>query len=131
MDVLQPSINWEPSFLAEERDHFQEPVQLMFAGPLAGKAEKALCVYQLIWAGAKGRKIFNTFTIADKEQNKIERYLEKFKAYTSPQKNTVFAQYLFQKQDQAQGESIEKYIPEIKTLMKPCLNLDSNEMVQN
>ena len=42
MDVLQPSINWEASSLAEEWDRFQEHAQLMFAGPLAGKTEKAL-----------------------------------------------------------------------------------------
>jgi len=113
MDVLQPSVNWEQSSLADEWDHFQEPAQLMFAG----KTEKDLCVHQLVWAGAKWCTIFNTFTIADKEQNKIEWYLEKFKEYTSPQKKTVFAQYLFQKQDQAQGESIEKYITDIKTCL--------------
>ena len=92
MDVLQPSINWEVNSLSEEWDRFEEHAKLMFAGPLSGKTEKVQCAYLLIWAGAKGREIFNTFNVAPEELHKIEPYLAKFKAYASPQKNTVFAQ---------------------------------------
>ena len=97
MDVLQPSINWEVNSLSEEWDRFEEHAKLMFAGPLSGKTEKVQCAYLLIWAGAKGREIFNTFNVVPEELHKIEPYLAKFKAYASPQKNTVFARYLFQK----------------------------------
>ncbi|KAK2724332.1 hypothetical protein QYM36_000994, partial [Artemia franciscana] len=37
--------------------------------------------------------------------------------------------YIFQKRDQLENESIERYITELKTLVKPCLYTEQDEMI--
>ena len=75
----------------------------------------------LIWTGENGREMFNTFELKDGKAHKTESLLEHSQKCASPEKNTVFARFLFQKQDQLEGKSFEKYITDLKTLAKPCM----------
>jgi hypothetical protein len=43
----------------------------------------------------------------------------------------VFARYIFQKRDQRDGETLEKYITELKLLVKPCEYHDPKEMTRD
>ena len=65
--------------------------KFMFSGPLSGKAKTVKCSYLLLWVGEKSRDIFNTFTIADSEQN-VSAYLAKFDTYVEPMANHNFCQ---------------------------------------
>ena len=129
--VTPPAINWESENLDEEWSKFEEHARLMFLGPLSGKSEKIQCAYLLIWIGEKGRDIFKTFDIEADDANKIEPYLLKFREYAAPKKNKVFARYIFQKRDQRDGETLEKYITELKLLVKPCEYHDPKEMTRD
>ena len=44
----------------------------------------------------------------------------KLRQYVAPNKNEVFARYIFQRRDQHEGETLEKYIIELKLLIEPC-----------
>ncbi|XP_065568928.1 uncharacterized protein LOC136032586 [Artemia franciscana] len=131
MEVQQPSINWDATSLADEWNRFEQHARLMLIGPLAEKTEKSQCAYLLIWMGEKGQEIFNTFEMEKSEANKIGPLIKNFKDDASPKKNTVFARYIFQKKDQLENESIERYITELKTLAKPCLYTEQDEMIRD
>ena len=95
--------------LDEESSKFEEHAKLLVLGPLSGKTEKVHCAYLLIWICEKGRDIFKTFEIEEENKNKIYPYLLKLWQYAAPKKNKVFARYIFQRRDQHEGETLEKY----------------------
>ena len=131
MEITHPSINWNADNLDSEWTAFENHAKLMCQGPLADKSEKVACACLLIWVGAQGREIFSTFELADEEKDKIEIYFKKFRDYAAPKKNQVFSCYVFQKRDQNNTESTDKYITELKILVKPCGYLSESEMVRD
>ena len=63
-----PSINWDATNLKVAWSHFKQHAELMFTGPLSEKTSAVKCLYLLIWAGEKGRDIFNTWTLTADEK---------------------------------------------------------------
>ena len=102
----------------------------MFIGPLAGKTAKQRCAYLLIWADEQGREIFSTFDLTDAEKKDIDTNFTKFREYAAAKKNQVFSRYIFQKHDQKQ-ESIDKYITDLKILVKPGSYADKDKMLRD
>lgn len=100
----------------------------MFLGPLSSKSEKIQCTYRLIWIGEKGRYIFKTLDIEVANTDTMESYFLKFREYAAPKKNKIFAKYIFQKRHQRNGE---KYITDLKLLVKPCEYDDPKEMFRD
>ena len=130
MDAETPRINWSSDNLESEWTKFENHAKLMFIGPLAGKTAKQQCAYLLIWAGEQGREIFSTFDLIEAEKEDVDTYLTKFREYAAPKRNQVFSRYIFQKHDQKQ-ESIDKYITDLKILVKPCGYTDKDEMLRD
>ena len=76
-------------------------------------------------------EIFSTFELAAAEKDNIKAYLKKFRLCSAPQKNQVFSCYIFQKQDQKDTENADKYITELKILVKPCGYTNESEIVKD
>jgi hypothetical protein len=55
----------------------------------------------------------------------------KLRQYAALKKNKVFARYIFQRRDQHEGETLQKYITELKLLVKPCEYHDPKEMTRD
>ena len=131
MEVQQPTINWEDGSLTEELSRFEQHIRLMFIRPLAERTENSMCAYLLIWTGKNDREIYNTFDLKDGKAHKTEPLLEHFWKCASPKTNNGFARFLFQKRDQLEGKSVKKYIKNLKTLAKPCMHKEHDEMIRD
>ena len=130
MDAETPRIYWSLDNLESEWMKFENHAKLMFIGPLAGKTPIQRCAYLLIWAGEQGKEIFSAFDLTDAQKEDVDTHFTKFREYADPRKNQVFSRYIFQKHDQNQ-ESIDKYITDMKILVKPCGYADKDDMLRD
>ncbi|KAK2715899.1 hypothetical protein QYM36_010463 [Artemia franciscana] len=97
---------------------FEYDATLILYGPLAGKTEKVLCAYLLIWVGDRGHETLVTFDMPVAAVDKITAYIKNVKDYAAPKSNQVFSQHVFQKREQLETESLDKFITELKFLSK-------------
>lgn len=112
--VPSPKINWDAPDLPGEWKKFKQHVELMFSGPLRSKCQAEKCSYLLLWAGEKGRDIFNACTLTAEAAKQLNTYYDGFEAYVLPKKNTIFARYKFNEKVQGANESLEQFITELK-----------------
>ena len=56
----------------------------------------------------EGRDIFNTYTFAEAEKDKLDTLLEKFENYCIPKKNVTMERHKFNTRTQGSTELIEK-----------------------
>jgi hypothetical protein len=64
--------------------------------------------------------VYNTFVIAEGEENKIETLIKKFELYCTPKKNVTFERHVFNTRNQEPNESIDSYVTELRKLAKSC-----------
>ena len=126
-----PVMNWESGDLPSAWQSFKTHCQFMFKGPLKDKSEAEKCAYLMIWIGAKGRDVYETWKLTDEEKGQIDTLYTKYEAYVKPKSNKVFARYKFQCRSQQDSESAEHFITELKTLVKDCGYEKSDEMVRD
>ena len=75
--------------------------------------------------GEDANAIYDNFTWIetgdDKEDNEdVETILNQFKKYTNPVQNMIYDQFIFFIRNQEEGETIDQYVNELKTLAKDC-----------
>lgn len=58
---------------------------------------------------------------------KVDKINEKFQTYCNPRKNVTYERHVFNKRSQHTGESVDKYVTELKTLAKSCEFGDLND----
>jgi hypothetical protein len=75
--IPPPQMNWEATNPLEAWKKFRQHVELIFGGPLAEKLEKQKIQYLLLWAGDKGRDVYNTWTLSEEEGKSVETHLKK------------------------------------------------------
>lgn len=127
-----PSINWEKKDINGEWKQFSQHVKLMFQGPLKRATKEEQAAYILIWVGQKGRDIFNAWNLTEDEEKDPSTILQKFKQYTSPKTNKVFARYVFHERKQKEGEPFEAFATDLRNLVKDCgYGENTNEMVRD
>ena len=63
--IKPPQMEWNQSDLPTAFKSFKQYCQLISEGPLSAKEEKVI----LLWIGEEGRKIFNSFSLADEEKD--------------------------------------------------------------
>lgn len=129
--VPSPKINWDAPDLPGEWKKFKQHVELMFSGPLRSKSQVEKCSYLLLWAGEKGRDIYNSWTLTDEAAKLLKTYYDEFEKYVLPKKNTIFARYKFNEKVQGTNESLEQFITELKLLVKDCAYANDDEMVRD
>ena len=93
----------------------------LYLGLAMGKtSEKERCAAFLYIIGRKGREIYNTWTLEEEEQDKIEVLFEKFDSYCRPKHNVTLERYKFNTRVQQEHETLDEFVTEITRLAKPC-----------
>ena len=90
----------------------------MFSGPLAAKKEEEKFSYLLIWCGEKGRDIANTCSdVTEDDKKELKTYFERFANHVEQKCNPVFSRHKFHKRVQAESETVEQFITDLKLLV--------------
>ena len=125
-------MDWDAENLIEGWKRFRQHVELMFSGPLAAKKEEEKCSYLLIWCGEKGRDIANTWSdVTDDDKKKLKTYFERFANHVEPKCNPVFSRYKFHKRVQAESETVEQFVTDLKLLVRDCSFKEPDKMIRD
>ena len=109
-DVSQRWVRWQKQF----ENYFA-------ACELEKKPKETQVAILLHTAGAEAQEIHEQFTFqTDDEKKDYKVILKKFKEYCHPRKNTVYEQYCFWSRDQVEGEPIDKWVKDLRTIAKNC-----------
>lgn len=90
------------------------------ATEICKKDESTKCAQLLTLIGDEGIRIYNTFTWNPDEEETLESLQEKFDAHLNPKKNLSFERHKFFTYRQAEGQTIEQFITELKNLSLSC-----------
>ncbi|KAK7877179.1 hypothetical protein WMY93_032102 [Mugilogobius chulae] len=129
--IPAPRMDWDSANLPEAWRRFKQQAELMFSGPLREKEEPDKCSYLLLWIGEKGRDVYDTWTLTADEAQKLKTYYDKYAAYITPKSNLIYARYRFHEKVQANDESFEHSVTDLKLLVKDCGYPNSDEMVRD
>ena len=89
------------------------------ASGVDSKDEETQCAVFLHTIGDEALEVYDTFTITEAEENKIEPLLAKFEAYCSPKKNVTYERYLFFSCTQ-NGRPIDAFVTDLRMKAKTC-----------
>ena len=129
--MQSPQMDWDAENLPERWKRFRQHVELMFSGPFAAKKEEEKCSYLLIWCGEIGRDIANTWSdVAEDDKKKLKTYFERFANHVEPKCNPVFSRYEFHKRVQAESETVEQFVTDLKLLERDCSFKEPDEMIR-
>ena len=70
--------------------------------------------------GPEGIEIFNTFTFTEEEVSKYTSTLAKFQAHFVPKVNLTYERHRFFTRNMQVGESIDKYVTDLRILARTC-----------
>lgn len=121
MESLKPvAMNFESGNISENYKRWSQHMRLILSGPLADKSELQQCSYFLLYIGQAGRDIFNTWSLPDEEENKIEVLFTKFGQYCQPKKNVTMARFKFNSRSQHADESVDQFTTELRLIANDC-----------
>ena len=122
MDTLRPpnSLSFEGNVSENWRRWIQQFRLYLNATGRDRKPEKVRCSTLLTVAGEDAVEIYNTFTFASGETDKIEALISKFQAYCIPKKNITFERHVFNTRNQRSDENVESYVTDLRKLAKTC-----------
>ncbi|KAJ8029368.1 hypothetical protein HOLleu_28746 [Holothuria leucospilota] len=84
------------------------------------KTEEEKCTPFLYVIGQEGRDIYNTITVYDNENNKIDVLFKKLEDYCKPKQNVTVERSKFNTRNQGPSESIDQYVTELRFIAKKC-----------
>lgn len=61
-------------------------------------------------------KIYNSFDLSEEDWKKLSEIIKGFDNFPIGKTNETYEQYVFNSHDQRQGESIDAYVGELRTL---------------
>ena len=92
------------------------------------RGRKAYLLADMVWR--KGRDIANTWSdVTDEDEKKVKTYFERFANHVEPICNLVFCRYKFHKRVQAESETVEQFVTDLKLLVWECSFKKPNEMI--
>ena len=95
----------------------QELENYLLATEKDGRPDKTKIAILLNLLGNEGLKIFNTFKFETPEnKEKYAEVVKKSEEYCSPRQNVVYERYNFFSCIQQEGQMIESYVTQLKTL---------------
>ncbi|GBN53217.1 hypothetical protein AVEN_22342-1 [Araneus ventricosus] len=99
----------------------QELENYLLATEKDERADKIKIAILLNLLGSEGLEIFNTFKFEPPESQKnYSEVLKKFEEYCSPRQNVVYERYKLFSCVQQEGQAIECYVTQLKTLASTC-----------
>ena len=71
--------------------------------------------------GPEALDVYNTFVFGPEEsKDKLEDVMKRFEEYFIPKRNVTYERHCFFMRNQLQGEAIDQYVTELRTLEKTC-----------
>ena len=120
-DVAQRWAKWRKTF---ETYHT--------AAEISEKSAKVQIAILLHTAGEEAQEIHSQFTFGTGEnKDDVKTVLDKFTSYCNPQKNTVFERYRFWSKEHTEGEPIDKWVKDVKTIAVNCEFRDEDEQIRD
>ena len=80
--------------------------------------------------GQKGVELYETFTFADGDNQKLDKVIEKFEEHANLHKSVTVNRYLFFRERQKDGQSLENYIKQLTTMCNSC-NFDKDNTIKD
>lgn len=115
-----PKMDWGSHDLPTAFAKFKTHADFMFGGPLSGKTEEVQCNYLMLWVGEKGRNLFSTWTLTDEQKKQKQTYFTKFEEFCKPKSNQIYARFRLKSRTQADTESFDQFVTELRLLAKDC-----------
>lgn len=91
----------------------------LLATEKSGKDERTKIAICLNLLGDEAVDIYNTFKLAETGL-KLDDVLQKFEDYSVPRKNVVFERFKFFSCNQQEGQGVDAYVTQLKTLAAAC-----------
>ncbi|XP_062582084.1 uncharacterized protein LOC134243873 [Saccostrea cucullata] len=85
----------------------------------------------MIWIGDKGRDIYSTWNLSEKDSKKFSVMKEKFENHVKPKSDRVYSRYKFLSRTQKEGETFEKFLTDLRLLVKECGYKDQDDMIRD
>ena len=105
--------------LADQWRMWAQEMRLYLELVMSKNTEKEKCSAFLYIIGRKGREIYNTWTLNEEtEKDKIKVLFQKFQLYCEPKKNIILERYRFNTRFQADSETLDEFLTELKKLAK-------------
>lgn len=77
----------------------------------------ALFLYSI---GPAAVKIYNSFDLSEANRHKLSEIIKEFDKFVSGETNEMYERSVFNSRDQKEGESIDTYVGELRTLAQSC-----------
>ena len=116
-----PEMVWTSQDLNHEWYRFYRQASCILDGPLHDKTESFKVTYLKMWVGDKGLDIFEGFQFAKpKDAVKLDIVMKKYEEYCVLHKNHIMATLKFNEHQQADSESFDSFVTDLKILVKDC-----------
>jgi len=140
MDMFKTpeNVRLSGSNVAESWRKWEQQFRIYYtAAELSKKTKPTQVAILLHCAGPEAQDIHKTF-VFDGENSKADEYehvLAKFKAYCNPKKNEVYERHRLWTRNQREGEPVDQWITELRTLIEgceyKCVGCNCNHMADN
>ncbi|KAK5642690.1 hypothetical protein RI129_008857 [Pyrocoelia pectoralis] len=107
--------------LSENFKRFKQRFEIYLLATGASEKEDKVKVAMLLnIIGEEGLEIYNNFKLGKEDKQKYDKVISEFETYMNPRKNIIYERYMFNKRTQAEGESIDVFVNDLRTLVKTC-----------
>ncbi|XP_031327272.1 uncharacterized protein LOC116158601 isoform X1 [Photinus pyralis] len=107
--------------VAENWKLFKQRFQIFLEATEYTKKSGSVQVAMLLnTIGDDGLQLFNTFNLSNEDRKDIGKVLQCFEDHCIPRKNHVFNRYKFFNRNQAEGESFDNFLTDLKKIAKIC-----------
>ena len=131
-EYKSPEMVWTSQDLSHEWRRFYRQASCILDGPSHDKEESVKVSYLKMWVGDKGLNVFEGFQFAKPEDAaKLAVVLKKYEEYCAPRKNHIMAALKFNERRQADGESFDSFVTNLKILVKDCGYQEEERMVRD
>ena len=124
METFRPpgEMNFSTGNVAENWTRwYQKFMNFLIATEKSAKDDSTKIAILLNLLGDEGVSIFNTFKFDDETNSKkFDKVIDKFKEHCVPRKNVVFERYKFFSCTQLEGQTVDVYLTQLKTLASSC-----------
>ena len=123
---------WTSQDLSHEWRQFCRQASCILDGPLHDKEENIKVSYLKMWVGDKGLDVFEGFQFATPEDKaKLAVVVKKYEEYCASRKNHIMAALKFNERQEADGESFDSFLTDLKILVKDCGYQEEERMVRD
>ena len=127
------AFNFNGTDVAQRWAKWRKTFETFFtAAEVSQKSAKVQIAILLHTAGEEAQEIHSHFTFTDNENpDDYKVVLKKFDSYCNPQKNTVFERYRFWSKEHVEGEPIDKWVKDVKTISMNCEFKDEDDQIRD